>query len=272
MTFSVATFNINSVRIRVPLLLSWLAKNKPDVLCLQEIKCEEKDFPLMELQHVADGLDYDIFILGQKSYNGVATFVKKTHGAKLISNKLPNDPPALTHSRFLDIAVNGIRVINIYAPNGNPVFDDGGKHSEKFTYKIDWLTALHDYLANLARGETPVVIVGDYNICPEDIDCYDTKKMAGDALLHPESRAAFRRLQSIGLIDLFRAQYPDEPMCYSYWDYTGGAFQKNNGLRIDHCMATAQLADRLTAITIDQDPRHAEKPSDHTPVIAVFDL
>ena len=226
----------------------------------------------MELQRVADGLDYDIFILGQKSYNGVATLVKKEHGAKLITNQLPNDPPTKTHSRFIDIMARGIRVINIYAPNGNPVFDEHGKHHEKFMYKLDWLSALHDYVAGLIKNETPMVMVGDYNICPEDIDCYDPEKMAGDALLQPQSRAAFRRLQAMGLVDLFRAHHPGEPMCYTYWDYTGGAFQKNNGLRIDHCLATAQLADRMTDIMVDAAPRHAEKPSDHTPVVARFGI
>ncbi|MGI9461851.1 MAG: exodeoxyribonuclease III [Alphaproteobacteria bacterium] len=269
MVFSVASFNVNSVRVRLPILQTWLTQHQPDVLALQEIKCEEKNFPATDLQLVA-GVDYDIFVVGQKSYNGVAMLCKKKYAAKLINHQLMAD---MAQSRFLDIAVNGVRVINIYAPNGNPVFaNDQTTHSEKFLYKINWLQSLYDYLQPMADNEIPFLMVGDYNICPEDIDCYDANLLKNDALLQPESRAAFRHLQFLGLIDLFRGQHPREPMCYSYWDYTKGAFQKNNGLRIDHCLATAQLADRLTDIVIDQKPRHAEQPSDHTPIIAYFDI
>lgn len=282
MVFSVASFNINSVRLRAPLLRDWLAEHRPDVVGLQEIKCETKLFPHADLATIGDDLAYDIFVHGQKSYNGVALLIKKNKDAPpprlirehLFSPTTCDQQEAEPHpARYIEAEVNHMRLINIYAPNGNPVHDDSGGHSEKFLYKISWLKELKRYIEQeLLANDIPTLVFGDFNVCPEDIDCYDATAMAGDALLQPESRAAFRGLLSIGLIDLFRSHHPREELCYSYWDYQAGAFQKNNGLRIDFILASPALADSLTQVTIDNAPRHREKPSDHTPVVAQFAL
>ncbi len=252
MTLSVATFNVNSVRARMPNLLAWLAQDQPDVVFLQEIKVETDAFPRAELEAVG----YHVTVHGQKSYNGVATLTRVPVEA-VETTLLPDDPQA----RFLGVRVAGWTFINIYAPNGNPV------ESEKFGYKLRWLDALAQQAEALLKTETPFLIGGDVNIIPDAQDCHDPRAWEGDALFRPASRAAWRRLINLGLTDAFRALHPMEAQAYTFWDYQSGAWPRNNGIRIDHFLLSPQLADRLVSCTINKDPRGQDKASDHTPVV-----
>lgn len=243
----IATFNVNSVRARLPNLEAWLAAAQPDVVCLQEIKCESELFPPIA--------GYHALVHGQKSYNGVAILSKQP--AELVSNSLNTDDP---QARYMEARLNGITIINIYAPNGNPL------GTEKFPYKLDWLARLTTRAKALLATEEPFLITGDYNIIPEEQDCYSPAAWTGDALFQPESRAAYRRLKNLGLYDAFRALHPNMQE-YTFWDYQAGAWQRNNGIRIDHALLSPKLADRLVSCSIDKAPRGEDKASDHTPLI-----
>jgi len=248
----IATFNVNSIRARLPRVLEWLEEAAPDVALLQEIKIQSEDFPALEIK----SLGYDVAVLGQKTYNGVAILSK--HPMADIATGLPGDPED-DQARYIEATVKGVRVCGLYLPNGNPV------DSDKFPYKLAWMDRLIAHVRDtLLPGEMPVVLGGDYNCCPTDRDVYDPEGFADDALCRPETRARFRALINLGLTDAWRALHGD--IGYSYWDYQRGRWSRDEGLRIDHLLLSPQAADRLVACEIDKGPRGREKASDHTPV------
>ncbi len=249
----IATWNVNSIRARLPIAVDWVTSSRPDILLLQEIKTLE--FPEMEFT----ALGYRIAYVGQKSYNGVA--ILSLHPIHDVITALPGDP-ADDHSRYIEATIEGIRVASIYLPNGNPV------SSDKFPYKLAWMDRLCAHMQALLETEMPVALGGDYNVIPEPEDCYDPRAWEGDALFRPESRAAFRAMQHLGYTDAFRALHP-QAHAYTFWDYFGN-WERDQGLRIDHLLLSPQAADRLTECTIDRTPRAREKPSDHTPVIVTL--
>ena len=218
---------------------------------LQEIKCLTEDFPQLEIT----ALGYNAVAVGQKSYNGVALLARQP--ITDVVTRLPGDESD-THARYLEASVGDLRVAAIYLPNGNP------SGTEKFTYKLGWMDRLTRHARELLASERPVVLGGDYNICPQDEDVYNPALFANDALCRPESRSRFRSLINLGYTDALRALYPTEHL-YTYWDYQGGAWQRDLGLRIDHLLLSPQAADRLTAAGVDKTPRAEEKASDHTP-------
>ena len=248
----IATWNVNSVKARLPRVLEWLQEAAPDVALLQEIKVQDQGFPAAEIED----LGYNVLVHGQKSYNGVAILSKRPIEDSLIG--LPGDGND-EQARYLEATVDSVRVAAIYLPNGNPT------DSEKFGYKLDWMDRLKNRAQALLETEESVVLGGDYNVCPLDQDCWDPLGFADDALLRPETRARFNALLNLGLTEAFRAQHPGE-IAYSYWDYQAGAWQKDHGLRIDHLLLSPEAADRLLATGIDKRPRARERPSDHTPV------
>ncbi len=248
----IATFNVNSIKVRLPILLAWLEEVKPDVVCLQEIKCLAGDFPALELK----GLGYHAEVVGQRSYNGVALLSKAP--AQDVANGLPGDD-ADEQARYVEATIEGVRIASLYLPNGNPV------PTEKFAYKLAWMKRLKARAEALLAQEIPFVLAGDYNVCPTDADVFDPAAMRDDALCQPESRRRFRALINLGLVDAFRVFHP-EPHRYSFWDYQQGRWYRDEGLRIDHLLLSPQAADRLVAADIDKSPRGREKASDHTPV------
>ena len=248
----IATWNVNSIKVRLSHVLAWLESAKPDVLCLQEIKCEAADFPSLELK----GLGYYAEVVGQRAYNGVALLSREP--MRDVAAGLPGDPSD-SHARYLEGTVGDVRVASIYLPNGNP------SNSDKFPYKLAWMRRLSARAQELLRSELPVVLAGDYNVCPADADVYDPEGWRDDALCRPESRAQFRSLLNLGYTDAFRV-FHAEPHRYSFWDYQAGRWNRDEGLRIDHLLLSPQAADKLTAADIDKAPRAADKASDHTPV------
>jgi exodeoxyribonuclease III len=222
------------------------------VVCLQEIKCQTADFPVLELQAIG----YHSAVQGQKSYNGVAILSKEPARDVLIG--LPGDP-ADEQARYIEASFGDLRIASIYLPNGNPV------DTEKYPYKLAWMDRLRLHAAGLLKTERPFVLAGDYNICPTDDDVYDPVGWRDDALCRLESREKFRALLHLGLTEAFRALH-DEPHRYSFWDYQQGRWFRDEGLRIDHFLLSPQAADRLVACDIDKEPRGREKASDHTPV------
>lgn len=252
----IATWNVNSVRKRTGNLVSWLERTKPDVVVLQELKAQEPQFPKLEIEAAG----YKVEMVGQKAFNGVALLTP--HPVEITARALPDavdDEPA----RYIEgrIATPGgpLTVGGIYLPNGNPI------GTEKFAYKIEWMGRLARRARELLAKEEMFVLGGDYNVCPTDVDVFSPKLFANDALCQPESRRAFRALLNLGLTDAIRAVHADGPQ-YTYWDYQAGAWQKDNGLRIDHLLLSPQAADRLTAVGIDKAERGKTEPSDHVPV------
>ena len=256
MALKIAAWNVNSILARLPTALKVFEDVGADIWCLQEIKCEDPRFPRLEFE----AMGYNIETFGQKSYNGVAIL------SKYRIEEFTRGIPGLEHehSRYIEavIAAPGgpVRVASIYAPNGNPI------GTEKFAYKLAWMERLRAHAAALLDLDQPVVLGGDYNVIPAPEDCHDPKAWAGDALFQPESRRAFRALLHLGYTEAFRALHPDERGAYSFWDYQGGAFQLDHGIRIDHLLLSPQAADRLVACAIDKAPRRQPKASDHTPV------
>ncbi len=247
----IATWNVNSVKARLPRLIDYLKDASPDVLCLQELKVVDEAFPRLEVEE----LGYHVETHGQKTYNGVAILSK--HPLEDVMRRLPgNDDDE--QARYMEATINGIRIASIYLPNGNPV------DTEKFPYKLKWMDLLIQRAKQLLVSEIPVVLTGDYNIIPEDKDCYDPKAWIGDALTLPESRSRFRQILNAGYTDAYRAMKSD--VNYTYWDYQRGAWQKDNGIRIDHLLLSPQAADRLQDVGVDKSPRGQERPSDHTPI------
>jgi exodeoxyribonuclease III len=242
--------------MRIGHLLEWLRQGKPDVVLLQEIKCLVEGFPRLEVED----LGYNLAIVGQRSYNGVA--VLSRHPMTVEAERLPgfiNDEPARYVEAIIEAGRKIVRVASLYAPNGNPTA------SEKFAYKLAWLDRLRAHVLNLLAHEEPVVLGGDYNVAPTDDDVYDPVGWKDDALCRPESRAAFRRIIYSGFTDAFRALNP-QPHRYTFWDYQAGRWQKDEGLRIDHLLLSPQATDLLAGADIDREPRSRDKPSDHTPV------
>lgn len=249
----IASWNVNSVRVRMPILLDWLKTVAPDVVLLQELKCEADAFPLMEIQ----GAGYHALVSGQKTYNGVAILSKEK--ANVRQSRLPGDESD-AQARYIEAEVNGVIVASIYAPNGNPM------GTEKFNYKLGWLARLQTHANGLLKLEKPVVLGGDYNIIPAALDARHPEKWTGDALFQPESRAAYQQLQNGGLYDAFRAMHPHE-QGFTYWDYQNGAWLRDDGIRIDHLLCSPEAMDRATRCWIDKAPRAFEKASDHTPIL-----
>ena len=251
----IATWNINSVRSRLENLLRYLREVSPDVLCLQELKCTDEQFPRAEIE--AEG--YTAAVHGQKGFNGVAILSKRPIEAV---SGLPGDK-ADQQSRYIEAIIateaSPIRVCCLYLPNGNPV------DSDKYIYKLTWMDRLIDRARFLLTLEEPLVMAGDYNVIPTPRDVYDAEAWVGDALFLPQTRARFRALINLGLTDALRAT-TDEPGLYTFWDYQAGAWQRNKGICIDHLLLSAQAADRLTSVTIDKARRGEDKPSDHVPV------
>jgi exodeoxyribonuclease III len=248
----IATWNVNSVKARLANLLSWIETAQPDILCLQEIKCLGADFPLLELR----SLGYHAVAVGQRSYNGVALISKEP--ARDIVTVLPGGDDE-EQARYVEASFGDLRVASIYLPNGNPV------DTEKYPYKLGWMDRLAEHAKALLASETPVVLAGDYNVCPTDDDVYDPVGWQNDALCLPQTRSRFRKLLHMGYVDAFRFDHP-EPHLYTFWDYQAGRWFRDEGLRIDHLMLSPQAADRLVGCTIDKAPRGKEKASDHTPI------
>lgn len=254
----IATWNVNSIKARLPRVIEWLGEFSPDVALLQELKCVEEAFPAMEIGDAG----YNFAVSGQKTYNGVAILAKQPIDVERTA--LPGDDTD-EQARYIEAVVGSLRVASIYLPNGNPSRDENGGDHEKFRYKLAWMDRLRDHVETLLATEDAVVFGGDYNIAPTDDDVYDPAAFADDALCRPESRKKFRAIVYQGLTDAYRA-FNTEPHRYSYWDYKAGAWQKDNGVLIDHLLLTPQAADRLTASGIDKTPRGRERASDHTPV------
>lgn len=251
----IAAWNVNSIKQRTPHVKRWLERADTDVLMIQELKGEA--FPTQDFSDMG----YESVNVAQKAYNGVAILSKSP--IKTIMTALPgeeNDDQA----RYLEAEVNGMRVLAIYAPNGNPV------DSDKFAYKLRWLSRLSKRVKELREKEIPFLIGGDFNVIPEDRDCYDPNAWTGDALFRPESRAAFRTLLHQGLTDAFRVHNAASGH-YTYWDYQGGAWPAGKGIRIDHFLLSPTVADKMRSCEIDPTPRGEDQPSDHTPIIVELD-
>ncbi|MGE5270304.1 MAG: exodeoxyribonuclease III [Thiohalocapsa sp.] len=261
MPVKIASWNVNSVKVRLPHLLDFLQKAQPDVLCLQEIKCLADDFPRLELQ----GLGYRVEALGQRAYNGVALVSRQP--ARDIVCGLPglaDDQARYIEASFGTAGATGgaggeVRVGSAYFPNGNPVGTD------KFSYKLDWMQQLWGHAQTLLRREIPCVIAGDYNVCPTDEDVYDPVGWRDDALCRIETRARYRALVNLGLTDAYRV-FHREPHRYTFWDYQAGRWHRDEGLRIDHLLLSPHAADRIVACDIDKAPRAMDRASDHTPI------
>ncbi len=248
----IATWNVNSVKARLPILLDWLARFSPDIVMLQELKGVAENFPRGEVE----ALGYHAAVVGQKAYNGVALLSKQP--LEKIVDRLPGDDQD-DQARYVEATTFGLRVASLYLPNGNPV------DSDKYPYKLRWMARLQQQAQAALASEQPVVFAGDYNIIPEDQDCYDPKVWEDDALFRLESRKAFRRLINLGYVDAFRALNQDSD-AYTFWDYQRGAWQRNHGIRIDHQLLSPQAADRLQKVGIDKALRDLPKASDHTPL------
>jgi exodeoxyribonuclease III len=248
----IATFNINNIRRRLPNLLNWLREANPDILCLQELKATDAEFPAEAIKEAG----YEAIWRGQRTWNGVA-ILSKSKPIKTLT-ELPGDRTD-TQSRYIEAAVNGIVVASLYAPNGNP------QPGPKFDYKLAWLRRLSTYAAELLAAGVPVVLAGDYNVVPTDHDIYPSKSWDGDALIQPASRAAFAALTKQGWVDAIRALHPTEPM-YTFWHYLRNRWQRDAGLRIDHLLLSPAAADLLQAAGVDRAVRDEPGASDHAPV------
>ncbi|HMQ91633.1 MAG TPA: exodeoxyribonuclease III [Amaricoccus sp.] len=252
----IASFNINGIKARLPALLDWLAEARPDVAVLQEIKSLDEAFPRSEIEDAG----YNVATHGQKGFNGVAILSRLP--LEDVARGLPGDASD-DQARWIEATVVGehaaLRICGLYLPNGNPA------PGPKYDYKLAWMERLESRAAALLEAEEAAVILGDFNVIPQAEDCRDPKAWEADALFLPPTRAAFHRLVNLGLTDALRAT-DASPGIYTFWDFQGGAWQKNNGIRIDHVLLTPQAADRLTACGIDKEIRSRERPSDHVPI------
>jgi exodeoxyribonuclease III len=251
----IASWNVNSIRARLEHVKTWLTAHNPDVLLLQELKAAE--FPAEPFKE----LGYASAAVTQKTYNGVA--ILSRHPMDTVSTTLMGDE-ADSHARFLEVMVNGIRIANIYLPNGNPV------GSDRFIYKLAWMDRLHQQMQIWLKSKIPTLVGGDFNVIPEDIDCHKPASWMHDALFQPEPRTRYRALITLGYSDAFRVLHPGQGGYFTYWDYFRRAFESNRGIRIDHFLLSAELAQRLESCEIDKGPRALDKPSDHTPILAQF--
>ena len=249
----IATYNVNGINGRLPVLLRWLNESAPDVVCLQELKAPDEKFPLQAIQDAG----YEAIWHGQKSWNGVA-ILSKIGTIEEIRRGLPGDPDD-THSRYLEATVNDVTIGCLYLPNGNPA------PGPKFDYKLRWFERFTEHAAELLASAKPVVLTGDYNVMPTEKDVYKPERWVDDALFRPETRAAFKKLMNQGWTDAIRKLYPEETI-YTFWDYFRDAFDRNAGLRIDHFLLSPGLAKTLSAAGVDRFVRGWEKSSDHAPV------
>ena len=249
----IASYNLNGIRARLPRLLDYLERERPDILCLQELKCADESLPVGDIEAAG----YRAVWHGQKGFNGVA-ILARDEAPVLRQIGLPGDPDD-SHSRYIEANVDGLIVASIYLPNGNPIGTD------KFNYKLRWMERLRARAAELLAEERPVVLAGDYNVIPEDRDTFSRRAMANDALFQPESQAAFRTLVHQGWTDALRAIHPNEPRLFTFWDYQAGAVARDAGFRIEHLLLSPQAADRLRGAGVDKWARAEDKASDHAP-------
>ena len=253
----IATWNVNSLKVRLGHVLDWLAAEKPDVLALQETKTVDENFPVEQIEAAG----YQAAFAGQKTYNGVATL------SLAPSEEIVTDLPGLEdpQRRILASTIGGVRVLDVYVPNGSEV------GSEKYAYKLDWLEKLRDFVSAELSRHPRLVVLGDFNIAPEDRDVHDPEAWRGKILCSDPERFALGALLDLGLSDLFR-RFDQEERLFSWWDYRMMGFRRNHGLRIDLILGSKALAEACTSCRIDKEPRRLERPSDHTPVVAEFDL
>ena len=254
----IATWNINGIKARHDNVIAWLKEANPDIACLQEIKSVDEAFPRSEIE----ALGYNLETHGQKGFNGVALVSKLPFDE--VNRGLPMlEGDADDQARFIEgvftVGDKPLRVVSLYLPNGNPVDTD------KFPYKLSWMARLEAWARDRLALEEPLILAGDYNVIPEPEDCHDPKVWEGDALSRPESRSAFRSLLNLGFTEALR-NTTDAPETYTFWDYQAGAWQKNNGIRIDHLLMSPEAANRLSGVSVDKHTRAWEKPSDHVPV------
>jgi exodeoxyribonuclease III len=260
-TFRLATWNVNSLKVRLPHLLEWLAAKKPDAMCLQETKTEDANFPAAELRAAG----YEAVFCGQKSYNGVAILARS--GLSDLQHGIPKfaDDPKRVIAATLGAPENPIRVISIYAPNGQSL------ESEKYAYKLKWFEALAAWLQDELARRPRIAVLGDFNVAPEDRDVHNPKRWEGGIHVSEPERAAFRRLLEIGFKDAFRL-FDQREKEFTWWDYRLMAYQRGWGLRIDEILLSPELAALCAGCQIDRGPRERERPSDHTPVLADLNL
>jgi len=258
----IATWNINGVKARIENLQHWLKESSPDIACLQEIKSVDDMFPRLELE----ALGYHVETHGQKGFNGVAILSKKSPDE--VIRGLPGDDSD-EQARFIEAVFSTdkgvLRVVSLYLPNGNPI------DTEKFPYKLSWMQRLEAWARSRLELEEPLVLAGDYNVIPEPYDAKNPQQWLGDALFQPQSRQAFRRLENLGFTEAVRAATDDEGV-YTFWDYQAGAWQKNNGIRIDHLMLSPEAANHFVSTDIEKHVRAWEKPSDHVPVTVTLSV
>ena len=254
----IATWNINGVKARIENLVHWLGESQPDIACLQEIKTVDEGFPRLEIE----ALGYHVETHGQKGFNGVAILSKLRFDE--VNRGLPGDDTD-EQARFIEgvfsTAQGALRVVSLYLPNGNPISED-----RKYGYKLAWMDRFERWASERLELEEPLVLAGDYNVIPEPLDARHPEQWTGDALFQPATRGAFRRLSHLGFTDAVRAT-TDAGDTFTFWDYQAGAWQKNNGIRIDHLMLSPEAADRLASASIEKHVRAWEKPSDHVPAV-----
>ncbi len=256
--FKVATWNVNSIKVRIPHLLQWLESAQPDVLAIQETKSPDEAFPL----DVITNAGYNVVFSGQKTYNGVAIIAKAPITDVVTTVPGLDDDP---QRRILAATVNGVRILDLYVPNGQSV------GSDKYAYKLNWLEKVTQFIQSELKNSPLFLTLGDFNIAPEDIDVHEPLVWQDQVLCSVPERTAFQTILSTGLFDSFRL-FPQEPKIFSWWDYRQLALQKNHGLRIDHILVNEGLREKCVRCSIDKAPRKWERPSDHAPVIAEFDL
>ena len=249
----IASYNVNGVNGRLPVLLRWLEETRPDVVCLQELKAPQEKFPLQAINDAG----YNAIWHGQKSWNGVA-ILAKGYEIQELRRVLPGDDEDL-NSRYIEAIINNIVIAGIYLPNGNPA------PGPKFDYKLNWFKRLHNHAKMLLKEEVPVIICGDYNVMPTELDVYKPERWVNDALFRPETRKAYHDLVKLGWTDAIRHLHPDE-VIYTFWDYFRNAYGRNAGLRIDHFLLSPQLVPHLRKAEVDKEVRGWQKSSDHAPV------
>jgi len=253
----VASFNVNSLRARLPIVLQWLAEYQPNILCVQETKVQDNDFPI----EAFDKTEYRYVFKGQKSYNGVAIFSKN----EITNVEFGFEDEPKDEARLIKAEINGVNIVNTYVPQGYM------PDSQKFEYKLNWFSRLLAFFEKNFKPTDLVLWVGDLNVAPQPIDVYDPVNLLGHVCFHPEVHKALEEVLQWGLVDVFR-KHCKEAGQYTFWDYRLNSFKRNLGWRLDHIMATKSLAEKCTDCYIDKQPRLAERPSDHTPVIADFDF
>jgi exodeoxyribonuclease-3 len=249
----IASYNINGINTRLPVLLRWLSEFQPDIVGLQELKCTDEAFPAEEIEHAG----YSAIWHGQKSWNGVAILSRVGEPVET-RRGLPDDPDP-SHSRYIEAAVCGLLIGNLYLPNGNPW------PGPKFDYKLKWMDRLHEHAQGLLDSNVPALLIGDFNVIPTDQDVYKPERWAKDALASPEAKSKFAELVEQGWTDAVRTLHPDERI-YTFWHYWRDAFARNSGIRIDHALLSPSLAPSLKAAGVDRTPRGWEKSSDHAPM------